>query len=69
MLTSPAPVKVRFVPPVMLAEPLPTEKLTSRSLDAVAASSTTLVVTWFAIKLKLIAWPAFPTKSVPVASP
>ena len=44
MLTEPAPVKVRFVPPVIMPGPLPTAKLTGRPLDAVAANCTRLLV-------------------------
>ncbi|OQA29598.1 MAG: hypothetical protein BWY59_00186 [Verrucomicrobia bacterium ADurb.Bin345] len=35
-LTAPMPLNVRFVPPVIVAGPLPTAKLTGRPLEAVA---------------------------------
>ena len=44
LLTEPPPVKVRVLPPLMLAGPLRTEKLTDKPLVAVALKVTTLVL-------------------------
>ena len=56
MVTSPAPVKVRVVPPLMLPGPRRTAKLTGRPLEAVAERFTVAVVAWSEIWGKSIVW-------------
>ena len=69
ILTLPAPVKVRLVPPAMLAGPLATAKLTASPLDAVAARPTWSVVTLSPMAGKSMVCPDGPMLNVPRASP
>lgn len=54
--TVPVPVKVRFVPPEIVAGPLPTANETNRPELAVADKRTTLVVVWDPIAGKVMVW-------------
>ena len=56
MLTTPAPLKVRLVPPLIDAEPLSTLNETVSPLSAVADSPTVSVVSWFPMVGKVIVW-------------
>jgi len=69
MRTVPPPVKVRLVPPEMAAGPSMTANETSRPLEAVAASSSALVVSWSAMAGKVIAWSAGATERVSLVVP
>src|SRR5574344_1530915 len=61
MLTTPGPVKARFVTSAMTAGPDATSNATGSPLDAVAASVTVLVTQWLPMAGKSIVWPALVT--------
>ena len=52
----PVPVKVKFVPPEIVAGPLPTANDTDSPELAVADKWTTLVATWAPIAGKVMVW-------------
>ena len=69
MFISPTPVKVKVVPPLMVAGPLRTSNATVRPLEAVADRFTVSVIIWSPIAAKSIVWSALAITRVSEADP